>query len=88
MTWQVELQEQARRDLRKLSPEIQRRILGFLRNRLATNEDPRRLGKALQGGLASYWRYRIGDYRLICEIRDAKVKVLVVAIRHRSKVYR
>ena len=54
MTWQVELREQARRDLRKLAPEVQRRILEFFRNRLATDENPRRLGKALQGELASF----------------------------------
>jgi mRNA interferase RelE/StbE len=72
MTWRVELSEQVRRQLKPLDPGQRTRIQRFLVDRLATAEDPRRLGHSLQATLAGLWRYRIGDYRLICRIEDAR----------------
>jgi len=65
------------------------RIISFLEERLATHENPRELGDALKGhALGGYWRYRVGDYRVICDIQDRRLVVLVIDIGHSSKVYR
>lgn len=87
MTWKVEFRESARRDLERLDQAIQRRIIRFLTTRIATSENPRRLGKALSGKLAGLWRYRVGDYRIICLIKDADPLVVVVVVGHRSDIY-
>lgn len=88
MTWTVELDDRARKELRKLDPSAQRQILTYLRDRIATQEDPRRLGRALRANRAGLWRYRAGTYRLICSIEDERSTVLVVAVGHRKDVYR
>ena len=88
MTWKAEIERRAARELRKLDRPIQNRILAFLRTRVATSEDPRRLGKALAGPLSSVWRYRIGDYRLFCAIEDGERVVRVLRIGRRDEVYR
>ncbi len=88
MAWTVDYSETARRQLRKLDKAAARRILDFLDKRIAKLDDPRRLGKALSGPLGTFWSYRIGDYRAICEIRDQSVTVLVLRIGHRREVYR
>lgn len=87
MTWTVEIDDRARRELRKLDASVQREVLRYLRERIATGEDPRRFGKALVGDLGGLWRYRVGDCRIVCRIVDAQVVVLVVRIAHRSTVY-
>jgi len=76
----------AERQLRKLDPQVRRRIRDFLRDRVA--DDPRRLGKALHGDLAGLWRYRVGDYRIVVVIEDAIVTVVVTDVEHRSSIYR
>ncbi|MBT8239761.1 MAG: type II toxin-antitoxin system RelE/ParE family toxin [Acidimicrobiia bacterium] len=88
MTWRVEIERRAARELRKLDRPIQNRILEFLRGRVATSEGPRRLGRALTGQLSSVWRYRIGDYRRFCAIEDTKSAVRVLRIGRRDEVYR
>lgn len=88
MAWQVELTNRAQRELEHLDRAMQRRIAAFIRERLSTEDDPRRFGRALQGTLAGLWRYRIGDYRLICRIIDDRCVVLALSIDHRSTVYR
>ena len=88
MTWKAEIERRAARELRKLDRPVQSRILAFLRTRVATSEDPRRLGKALAGPLSSVWRYRIGDYRLFCAIEDTEGVVRVLRIGRRDEVYR
>ncbi|MCF7979084.1 MAG: type II toxin-antitoxin system RelE/ParE family toxin [Chromatiaceae bacterium] len=88
MAWQVELTNRAQREIGRLDRTAQRRIGTFIRERLMTEDNPRRLGKALQGAFAGLWRYRIGDYRLICQIIDERCVVLALSIDHRSKVYR
>ncbi|MGA8429148.1 MAG: type II toxin-antitoxin system RelE/ParE family toxin [Candidatus Sulfotelmatobacter sp.] len=88
MAWAVNYSETARRQLRKLDKAAARRILDFLDRRIAKQDNARSLGKALSGPLGTFWRYRIGDYRAICEIRDESVTVLVLRIGHRREVYR
>nr|WP_178121804.1 type II toxin-antitoxin system RelE/ParE family toxin [Agrobacterium fabrum] len=75
--------------MRKINPEVRRRIRSFLHERLAALDDPRQIGAALQGSeLGNFWRYRVGDYRIICDIQDHKLVVLVVEIGHRREIYR
>ena len=87
MAWTVEWDERAVRDARKLEPQIRQSIIKYLRERISTDEDPRRFGKPLVAQMSGLWRYRVGDYRIVCRIEDDKVVVLVVAVGHRSKIY-
>jgi mRNA interferase RelE/StbE len=88
LTWSVEWDDRARRELRRLDPQTQSKILRYFRQRIAVEGDPRRFGKALLGDLAGLWRYRIGDYRAICQIEDDRVVVLVLRVAHRKQAYR
>lgn len=88
LAWTIELTGDAKKTLRKLDRQVARRITGFLKERVQGSGNPRLLGKALHASLDDYWAYRVGDYRLICEIRDDVLLVLVVEIGHRSDVYR
>ncbi|MBI2384324.1 MAG: type II toxin-antitoxin system RelE/ParE family toxin [Gammaproteobacteria bacterium] len=88
MAWTVELSETARKQLRKLDRRWQAEIVDCLEHRVAQSDNPRQSGKALSGDKKGLWRYRVGDYRLICDIQDSVVTVLVLAIGHRSDVYR
>ncbi len=88
MTWKVEFDDRALKELRKLDPPVQRQILHFLRQRVATPESPKRFGKPLSGDRLGLWRYRVGSYRLICRIEEDRVLVLVLAVGHRKDVYR
>lgn len=87
MTWSVEFDEAARKELRKLDRQAQQDILRYLRERIATDDDPRRFGKALARELAGLWRYRVQHYRLICHIEDRTLTVLVLRVGHRKDVY-
>jgi mRNA interferase RelE/StbE len=89
MAWKVELDSAAERDLDKLDPQTARRILAFLHGRIAALDDPRSIGEALKGSkLGDFWKYRIGDYRIIASIEDGALRVLVVKIGNRREVYR
>ena len=89
MAWRVELSSGADREIGKLDPRNRKRILRFLSDRVAKLENPRSIGKSLQGSmLGEFWRYRVGDYRLICKIEDNRLVVLVLRIGHRRDVYR
>jgi len=89
LVWTINYTESARRQLRKLDKQTARRILDFMDERIAAQEDPRNTGKALTGPmLGAYWRYRIGDYRIICDIQDGALCVLVIEIGNRREVYR
>ena len=85
--WSVEFTADAARDLRGLDPQVGRDILAYLRKRIATDDSPRRFGKALRGDMQGLWRYRVGDFRLICLIEDEKLVVLVLRAAHRKEVY-
>lgn len=88
MAWRIELTETANQQLAKLDKVEARRITKFLRERLAATDNPRNTGKALSGPLGGLWRYRVGDYRLICDIQDGVLCVLVLRIGNRREAYR
>jgi mRNA interferase RelE/StbE len=86
--WRIEITRTATKQITKLDRQGQKAILKFLRERLSSAENPRQWGVALQGDKRGLWRYRVGDYRLICDIQDEKVTVLVLELGHRKDVYR
>ncbi|MCG5500572.1 type II toxin-antitoxin system RelE family toxin [Ectothiorhodospira lacustris] len=88
MAWTIKYTQTALNQLRKLDKPSARRILDFLDDRVAQRHDPRSTGKALTGPLGGLWRYRIGQFRVICEIRDDEFRVLVVELGNRREVYR
>jgi len=88
LAWRIELSSSAEKSLSKLDRQTAKRIITFLRERVAAGEDPRASGKALSGPLAGRWRYRIGDYRIVCEIEDGRLVVLVLTVGHRRAIYR
>ena len=89
MAWSVELSETAERELAKLDAQHSKRILKFLHRRVAQLDNPRSIGEALHGSeFGEFWRYRVGDYRLICKIEDDRVLVLVLRVGHRREIYR
>ena len=89
MAWKVELDRAAVGELGKLDQQAARRILAFLHGRVATLDDPRSIGEALKGSkLGEFWKYRVGDYRVIARIEDDALRVLVVRVGSRDKVYR
>ncbi|HXC43882.1 MAG TPA: type II toxin-antitoxin system RelE/ParE family toxin [Candidatus Dormibacteraeota bacterium] len=88
MAWRIEITRTATKQITKLDQQPQKSILRFLRERLAGAENPRQWGRALQGEKRGLWRYRVGDYRLICDIQDQKITILVLELGHRKDVYR
>ena len=89
MAWQIELSETAEKQLAKLDKPVAKRLLSFMRERLASLDDPRSIGQALRGSeLGEFWKYRGGDWRLICQIKDAKILITVIRLGNRREVYR
>ncbi|MHB1842528.1 MAG: type II toxin-antitoxin system RelE family toxin [Sulfobacillus sp.] len=89
MAWRIEYTESARRTLRKLDQQTAHRIVDFMDERVAVQEDPRNTGRALSGPMRdAFWRYRVGGYRVICDLQDGVRRVLMVEIGHRNDVYR
>ena len=89
MAWKIEFETIADKELSKIDPQIRRRILRFLFDRVAFLEDPRSVGDALVGAeFGEYWKYRIGDYRIIANIDDKKIIITIVKIGNRKEVYR
>ncbi len=89
MVWRIEFGDAARNDLSKVDKQIARRITAFLRERVAVLDDPRSIGSVLKGSrLGAFWKYRVGDYRIISSIEDDALRILVVKIGNRREVYR
>jgi mRNA interferase RelE/StbE len=88
LAWRIEIIRTATKQITKLDQQAQKSILRFLRERLAGADNPRQWGRALQGEKRGLWRYRVGDYRLICDIQDQKITILVLELGHRKDVYR
>jgi mRNA interferase RelE/StbE len=89
LAWTIDFDASALKDLRRLGRSEQLPIERYLNERVATANSPRELGKALVGSrFGQLWRYRVGDYRIICQIKDNVLLVLVLEIGHRSVVYR
>jgi len=87
MAWKVEFENQARKELKKVDPQQAKQIVKYLFERIAGDNDPYRFGESLKYDLSGLWKYRIGDYRVICHIESDKMIVLVVRIGHRKGVY-
>jgi mRNA interferase RelE/StbE len=88
MAWKVEFDPAAIKELEKLDKTIERRIVEFLRDRVANLEDPRQIGGSLQGSRSGLWKYRVGDYRVICSLEHDRLVVLVLQVGHRREVYK
>jgi mRNA interferase RelE/StbE len=85
--WTVEVSSFAEKQLRKLDRPIQKRLIDWLEDRIEGCKNPRHFGEPLRGEMAGLWRYRIGDYRIICEIQDQQLVVLALAVGHRREIY-
>ena len=89
LAWQIEFDPDALKELKKLDRPVQILLVTFLRDRLAPLDDPRSIGEALSGArLGSYWKYRVGDWRMVCDILDRRIVVRVLRIGNRREVYR
>jgi len=87
VSWDYKIDDLALRELRDMGPSASRAVLDFLDKRIKGCADPRAFGKPLRGGLHGLWRYRVQDYRLICELNDGKLVVVLIKAGHRSSVY-
>ncbi|MBT8579380.1 type II toxin-antitoxin system RelE/ParE family toxin [Polynucleobacter paneuropaeus] len=89
MAWIIKYSDSARKQLKKLDKQSAIRILDFMDERISESGNPRSIGKVLTGPkLGTYWRYRVGDYRIICDIQDGQLCVLVIEIGNRKEIYR
>lgn len=88
MTWTIEFERAAAKEFRKLDPQAQRRIRDYFRQRVLPQIDPRALGKALRGRQSDFWRYRIGPYRVVVDIQDERMVIVLLRIGHRREIYR
>ena len=88
MTWQIDFTNTAAKQFAKLDKPIKQRIIDFLEQRLARLDNPKQIGKALQGELSEYWAYRVGDYRILTQHENNQLIILVVEIGHRKEVYK
>ncbi len=87
MAWKIEFDPAALKELHKLDKPMKRRILKFLHERVVKLADPRQIGAGLEGTLSGLWKYRVGDYRLLCSFEGDRLVVLVLRVGHRSKIY-
>lgn len=85
MTWQIEWDDRARKELRSLDFSIQKKILSYLRERATDN--PQNFGRSLVGDKSGLWRYRVEDYRIVCRLEENRLVVLVLAVGHRKEIY-
>ncbi|WP_037588077.1 type II toxin-antitoxin system RelE family toxin [Stenoxybacter acetivorans] len=87
MVWTIDYTDTAKKQLHKLDKQTACRIVDFMDTRIAILDNPQQTDKALTGSLGDFWRYRIGDYRVICDIQDGALRVLVVQVGNRRKIY-
>ncbi len=85
--WKIEFDENALKELRKLDSQIAKKITTFLQRQILDRQDPYSVGHILKGNHSELWRYRTGDWRIICSIQDQTLTILVVRVGHRSKIY-
>jgi len=87
LAWSINFNKKSEKELSKLDKKTQQKIVKFLYG-LENNDNPRKSGRALKGDLGLFWRYRVGDYRIICQIEDETIMILVLSVGHRKEVYR
>ncbi len=89
MAWQIDFDQSAKKELAKLERQVARRLIDFLKNRVLNLRDPRSVGQALRGStLGEFWKYRVGDFRIIASIQDDRMIVLVLRVGNRNDIYR
>ena len=89
MVWEIEFDDAAKKELAKLDPQAARRVIQFLRTRLQSLKNPRSIGQALKGSeLGNFWKYRLGDIRIIASIEDDRLVILVLRVGNRKEIYR
>ena len=88
MAWTVEFDAEAAEEFKSLDHSVQRRLQDYIRDRISAAEDPRAFGRPLRGDKVGLWRYRVGNYRMICSIEEKAATVLVLRIGHRREVYK
>ena len=89
LVWQIEIDETAKKELGKLDPQVARRVIQFLRTRLQSVNDPSSMGQALKGSvLGDFWKYRLGDIRIIARIEDDRLMILVLRVGNRKAIYK
>ena len=89
MAWKIELSPHAIKNLDRLDSQVVHRVLRFLQERVAPLDNPRSIGEALKGTkLGNFWKYRVGDFRVIAHIDDTAIRILIVRIGNRRDVYR
>ena len=89
MVWTVEYAASVRKSVRRLTPDVRRRIRTYIEQRLASRDDPRQLGAPLRGTqFEDLWRFRVGDYRIIARLEHDRLLILVLAVAHRREAYR
>ena len=89
MAWRIEYSSDADKEIAKLDNQVAQRIIKFMGGRVAKLENPRSIGEALTGSkLGNYWKYRVGNYRIIADIQDARLCIQVVRLGNRREVYR
>jgi len=86
--WTIEFDPAAQKELNRLDKTVARRISKFLYERVGRLDDPRKIGERLQGTLSEFWRYRVGDYRIICSLEHERLLILVLRIGHRREIYK
>ena len=87
MNWIYRFDQRALKELKNLDHQSQKEIISYLDDRIAGHNDPRRFGKSLKANLAGLWRYRVGNYRILCQIKDHELVVLIISVGHRKNVY-
>ena len=89
MVWAIECDEAAKKELAKLDRQVANRLLDFLKQRVISLKDPRSVGQALKGSkLGEFWKYRVGDFRIIARIQDQKMIILILRVGNRREIYR
>lgn len=88
MTWKIEYTDTAKHQLKKLDKQVAKRIMDYMDKRIGHTTNPKDFGKVLSGPLGGLWRYRVGDYRIICEIHNKTLRILVLDIGNRKDIYK
>ena len=88
MTWTIKIDSNVSKDIKKMDSQNRTRIVNFINSELANLTNPRQIGKALTGRFKGMWRYRVGDYRIICQIIDNELTIIAVEIGHRKEIYK
>jgi mRNA interferase RelE/StbE len=87
LIWKIEWDSKALKEAQKLDKNARKKIVEYLENRVLVSQDPYQFGKPLKGDKSGFWRYRVGDYRILCQIENQALIVLVIAVGHRKNIY-